>query len=108
MKTAPVVVDTNRLRRAAGHAVAALKVLGNEDRMLLLCELAQGEMSVGALEERLRIRQPTLSQQLRVLRDEGSVQTRREGRSIYYSVTDPVLLELLAVLYRHYCPKDRK
>ena len=108
MKRSPIVVNPDQLRRAAGRAVSALKLLGNEDRMLLLCQLSQGEMSVGALEEKLAIRQPTLSQQLRVLRDEGGVHTRREGRNIYYSVTDPVLLEILAVLYRHYCPKDKR
>ena len=52
------------------------------------------------------IRQPTLSQQLAVLRNEGVVDTRREGKNIYYSVADPALLEILAVLYRLYCPKD--
>ncbi len=108
MKSALITVDPDRLRRGAGRAVATLKVLGNEDRMLLLCQLSQGEMSVGALEDKLRIRQPTLSQQLRVLRDEGSVHTRREGRSIFYSVNDPVLLEILAVLYLHYCPKEKR
>jgi ArsR family transcriptional regulator len=63
-------------------------------------------MCVSDLEEELQIRQPTLSQQLGVLRNEGVVNTRREGKNIYYSVADPALLEILAVLVRLYCPKD--
>jgi ArsR family transcriptional regulator len=106
MKAGKLLVDPARLRDAAGEAVGALKVLANQERMLLLCQLAQGEMCVSDLEEELQIRQPTLSQQLGVLRNEGVVNTRREGKNIYYSVADPALLEILAVLYRLYCPKD--
>ena len=98
--------DPDLLRSAAGQAVSALKVLANEERLILLCQLSQGEASVGELEELLGIRQPTLSQQLGVLRSEGVVATRREGKYIFYSVADPRLLEILAVLYRLYCPKD--
>lgn len=101
-----LVINPEILRGAAGQAVAALKVLANEDRLLLLCQLSQGEMCVSELEEALDIHQPTLSQQLGVLRSEGVVVTRRQGKNIYYSVADPALLEILAVLYRLYCPKD--
>ena len=104
--SAPITIDPEALRRAAGRAVAALKLLANEDRLLLLCQLSQGEMCVSELEVALDIRQPTLSQQLGVLRTEGVVETRRQGKNIYYSVGDPRLLEILAVLYRLYCPKD--
>jgi DNA-binding transcriptional ArsR family regulator len=85
--------------------VGALKVLANEDRLLLLCQLSQGEMCVSELEEALGIHQPTLSQQLGVLRNEGVVDTRREGKRIYYSVADPRVLQVLETLYRVYCPK---
>lgn len=105
-RTAALTLDPDRLRQAAGEAVAALKVLGNEDRLLLLCQLAQGEMRVGDLEAQLDIRQPTLSQQLGVLRNEGVVSTRREGKNIHYRVTDARLLDVLALLYRLYCPKE--
>jgi len=94
------------LRGAAGEAVGALKLLANEERLLLLCQLSQGEMCVGDLEAQLDIHQPTLSQQLGVLRTEGVVTTRRQGKNIFYSVADPALLEILAVLYRIYCPKE--
>ncbi len=106
MKRAQAAIDPERLRLAADEAVAALKLLGNIERMLLLCQLAQGEMCVGELEAALEIHQPTLSQQLGVLRTEGVVSTRRQGKNIYYSVADPSLLEILAVLYRLYCPKE--
>ena len=99
-------IDPERLREAAGQAVAALKVLANEDRLLLLCQLSQGEMSVGELEEALDIRQPTLSQQLAVLRTEGVVDTRRDGKRIFYSVADPKVLQVLEMMYRLYCPKE--
>ena len=100
------VIDTEMLRTAAGQAVSALKLLANEDRLLLLCQLSQGEMCVSELEEKLQIRQPTLSQQLGVLRNEGVVNTRRQGKNIYYSVADPAILDIVAVLYRLYCPKE--
>ena len=100
------VIDPARLRGGAGRAVGALKLLANEDRLLLLCQLSQGEMCVSDLEEELGIHQPTLSQQLGVLRTEGVVATRRQGKNIFYSVADPVVLEILTVLYRLYCPKE--
>ena len=103
---ASIAIDPDVLRGAAGKAVGALKVLANEDRLLLLCQLSQGDMCVSELEKRLTIRQPTLSQQLGVLRAEGVVNTRREGKNIFYSVADPAMLEILAVLYRLYCPKE--
>lgn len=100
------VIDVHLLRQGASRAVGALKLLANEDRLLLLCQLSQGELCVSELEQALDIRQPTLSQQLGVLRNEGVVSTRRQGKNIYYSVADPALLEILAVLYRLYCPKE--
>ena len=79
----PVVIDLSLLRGAIGQAVTTLKLLANEDRLLLLCQLSQGEKCVGELEEQLGIRQPTLSQQLGVLRGEGVVDSRRQGKNIY-------------------------
>jgi len=100
------MIDVDRLKQAAGEAVAALKLMANEDRLLLLCQLSQGEMCVSDLEAQLGIRQPTLSQQLGVLRNEGVLCARREGKSIFYSVADASLLKILAVLYRIYCPQE--
>lgn len=106
MKPPIPALDMDLLRASAEKAAAALKVLANEDRLLLLCQLTHGERSVGELEAALGIRQPTLSQQLGVLRNEGVVTTRREGRQIHYRVADAGLLEILGTLYRVYC-QDR-
>ena len=102
----PPLLDARHLRQAAGEAVAALKALGNPERLLLLCQMSQGEVSVGELEALLEIRQPTLSQQLGVLRREGVVATRRDGKKVFYSVADARLLTLLRTLYTLYCPKE--
>ncbi len=107
MSTSHHVIDPTLLRRSAGQAVSALKLLANKDRLLLLCQLSQGEMCVRELEDELDIHQPTLSQQLGVLRNEGVVSTRRKGKNIYYSIADPALLEILALLYRLYCPQEK-
>ncbi len=93
------------MRAGAAQAVGALRLLANEDRLLLLCQLAHGEMCVGELEAALDIRQPTLSQQLGVLRADGVVSTRREGKNIHYSIADARLLDVLALLHRLYCPE---
>ncbi|MEI7612211.1 MAG: metalloregulator ArsR/SmtB family transcription factor [Betaproteobacteria bacterium] len=99
----PLCIDM--MRSAAGEVSALLHTLANENRLLLLCQLSQGEKSVGELEGLLDLHQPTLSQQLGVLRKEGLVCTRRDGKRIYYSVSDQKLLALLNVLYGLYCPK---
>ncbi len=104
-RSTSTIIDPAVLRMAAGEAVAALKVLANEERLLLLCQLSQGEMSVSDLAQALDIQQPTLSQQLGVLRTEGAVNTRRDGKRIFYSVADPRLLQVLESLYRLYCLK---
>lgn len=106
MPTTPTVIDPEVLRGAAGQAVGVLKLLANPERLLLLCQLSQGEMCVSDLEQTLGIHQPTLSQQLGVLRGDGVVQTRREGKNIFYSVADPAILEIITLLYRLYCPKE--
>jgi len=100
MKT---TIDLQRLRTAAGEATAVLRTLGNEDRLLLLCEMSQAELSVGELSERTGITQPTLSQQLAVLRAQELVATRREGKQIFYSVADRRTLDLLKTLHRLFC-----
>lgn len=98
--------DIDMMRVAAQKATSMLRVMANEDRLLLLCQLTHGEKSVGELEQLLDIRQPTLSQQLGVLRIDGLVVTRREGKRIYYSVADANVRALLKTLYELYCPKD--
>lgn len=93
------------MRKAAGEATTLLKALANEDRLLLLCQMVDGEKCVSELEQLLDIRQPTLSQQLGVLRTEGLVATRREGKRIYYRLASPQALQILSTLYSLYCPR---
>ncbi|HXP95687.1 MAG TPA: metalloregulator ArsR/SmtB family transcription factor [Telmatospirillum sp.] len=95
--------DLDQMRAAAGEATAMLRALANEDRLLLLCQLSPGEKCVGELEEILDLHQPSLSQQLGVLRAEGLVTTRREGKRIYYSIADRKVHDLLTTLYALYC-----
>lgn len=97
-----------KMRAAAGEATELLRALANSDRLLLLCRLSQGECCVGDLEEELGIAQPTLSQQLAVLRNQELVDARRDGKRIYYSVRDPQALALLEALYRLYCAPRRR
>lgn len=96
------------MKLAAAETSSLLKTLGNPDRLLLLCQLTQGEACVSDLEIALGIQQPTLSQQLTVLRNEGLVTTRREGKKIYYAIGDDKLLTLLNTLYQLYCPVQEK
>jgi DNA-binding transcriptional ArsR family regulator len=100
---ADTLMDIDILRRSADAASRLMKVLSNPDRLLLLCQLAQGEKRVGELEELLGILQPTLSQQLGVLRDEGLVSTRREGKAIYYQIDSAQALAVMNVLYEQFC-----
>ena len=98
--------DLSEMRNSARTVTALLRALANEDRLLLLCQMTTGERSVGELETELDIRQPTLSQQLGVLRTEGLVTTRREGKRIFYSVADPKVLALLGTLHSLYCANE--
>lgn len=101
-------INLAKLQSAAEEASNLLKVLSNIDRLLLLCQMTQGEFSVGALEAMTGIRQPTLSQQLTVLREEKMVNTRRVGKQIFYRIASPEALAVLQVLYQLYCPKEEE
>ena len=96
------------LRDSASKACTLLKVLANEDRLLLLCQLTQGERNVGELEALTGIRQPTLSQQLGVLRDEGVVNTRRMGKFIFYSLASFEVVSVMQTLSGLYCGQALK
>ena len=96
-------LDSVAMRAAASRACALLKVLANPDRLLLLCQLTQGPLCVSDLEAILQIPQPTLSQQLGVLRDEALVTTRREGKQIFYSIASSEGMAVMQVLYQLYC-----
>ena len=91
--------------REAGKAAGLLRALSNEQRLLILCYLAEeGELSVGQLCDRLELSQSALSQHLARLREEGIVATRKQAQTIFYSVRDGNALQLLALLHDLYCP----
>ena len=104
METASPPLDMALMREGASQAKAMLTALANENRLLLLCQLTHGEKSVSDLESALDLHQPTLSQQLGVLRSEGLVTTRRDGKRIYYAIADTRVRTLLGTLYQLYCP----
>lgn len=95
--------ELDELMRSARRASDFLKVLAHESRLILLCLLSARERSVSELEEILSLRQPTLSQQLARLRYDKLVTTRRDGKTIYYSLADENVRDVLAVIYRIFC-----
>ena len=92
------------MRESAGSIVNVLKSLANTYRLIILCHLAKQELNVSQIEELTQIFQPTLSQQLMMLRKSNVVATRREGKQIFYSISDPKLRVVLTTLYENYCP----
>ena len=102
-----VGLELSEMQTGAAKACRLMKVLSNPDRLLLLCQLSQGEKRVGELEEILGIAQPTLSQQLTVLRDEELVSTRREGKNIYYKLSSKQALAVMQVLYQNFCGPEK-
>ena len=103
-----VALELSDMQSAAEQACRMMKVLANPDRLMILCQLAQGEKRVGELEELLGIVQPTLSQQLTVLRDEELVSTRREGKNIYYQMSSPRAMAIIEVLYAQFCKSTKE
>jgi ArsR family transcriptional regulator, virulence genes transcriptional regulator len=91
------------MESAADAASELLKALANRHRLLILCQLIERERSVGELAEYLRIRDSTVSQHLALLRREGLVATRRDGQTIWYSISSKPARVLLKALYRVYC-----
>jgi DNA-binding transcriptional ArsR family regulator len=103
MQSSLTECEVAQLRASASKACALLKALANEDRLLILCQLTQGERNVGELEKMTGVRQPTLSQQLGILRDEGLVATRREGKYIFYGLASHEVIQVMKTLSGLYC-----
>ena len=96
----------SRFSANAEQAVALLKAVANDSRLLVLCHLAvEGELSVGQLQERVGLGQSALSQHLAKLRDESLVATRKEAQNVFYRVCDPKAARLLNVLHEIFCPE---
>lgn len=95
-----------QLKEKAPEAAELLRQLSNPSRLILLCHIATQERSVGELEQDLGIKQPGLSQQLAELRQAGLVKTRRQSRSIYYSLADERAKSILDMLWMTFCAPE--
>ncbi|WP_055087302.1 ArsR/SmtB family transcription factor [Jannaschia donghaensis] len=100
--------DLDRMVDNATAASNFLKAISHEGRLMILCHLASGEKSVTELERLLSARQAAISQQLARLRLEGLVQPRREGKTIFYSLTDDRAIRIMEVVYDLFCRPDEE
>lgn len=99
--------DAEEMASAAAEAEAFLQSLASRHRLMILCRLLEGEMSVGALNERLRLTPSNLSRHLAMLRDEGLVATRRDGTTIHYRIASERVRPILSELYQLFCNGPR-
>ncbi len=98
---------SSAMEDSAREACDLLRALANETRLMILCMLADGEKSVGDMEEFLDMRQPAVSQQLARLRFDGVVDTRREGKTIYYSLASSNAKRVIELMYKLYCEPNK-
>ena len=96
-------IDFDAMERNATDAVNLLKGLANESRLMIMCVLSEGEISVGQLNQRIKISQSALSQHLAVLREQDLVQTRRESQTIYYRLANTAAMSVIELLREAYC-----
>lgn len=96
-------IDLTLMQASAARASQFLRSLSNPDRLLLLCHLSQSEASVSELELATGIGQPSLSQQLGVLRRDNLIRPRRDGKHVFYSIAEPSVLIMLTQLYDMFC-----
>jgi DNA-binding transcriptional ArsR family regulator len=96
-------IQINNMLDAADQASALLKALANRHRLIIICQLSEKERSVGELAALLNIRDSTVSQHLALLRKDGLVAARRDGQTIWYSISSIPARELVGALYRAYC-----
>lgn len=91
------------MQKNATDAVSLLKGLANESRLMIMCVLSEGEVSVGQLNQRIKLSQSALSQHLAVLREQGLVKTRRESQTIYYRLEESAAVNIIELLHEVYC-----
>ncbi len=103
LNTNLVLMNVAELKKKAGAAERFLKALGNRYRLLILCELQQGELSVSDLQDRIGLSQSALSQHLARLRQDSLVSTRRQSQTIYYSLANQDVVRIISLLYELYC-----
>ncbi|KKD00760.1 MULTISPECIES: ArsR/SmtB family transcription factor [Photobacterium] len=95
--------DYSNMEANVEQAVELLKAMGNQHRLMILCVLQEEELSVSQLNERFPIPQSSLSQHLAWLRRAGFVKTRREAQTIYYRLDNDAVIDIIAMLHKHYC-----
>ena len=100
------VLPVAALQEKADHVAGRLALVANAKRLLILCELVQGERSVSALQAAVGLGQSALSQHLAKLREAGMVDTRREAQTIHYRISDPDVQVLMAALYEAFCKEE--
>jgi len=99
----PQRLELQDMEAAADQASGLLRALGNRHRLLLLCQLTEGERSVGDLAAFLHLRDSTVSQHLSLLRRDGLVRARRDGQTIWYSLSSPAARRVLETLFEVFC-----
>lgn len=100
--------DLSLFEESAGRAAALLRLLGNEKRLMILCQLVDGERSVGQLQTLVGLSQSSLSQHLALLREEAVVVTRRESQTIFYRIADPAAMRVIETLAELFCPPEMR
>ena len=96
-------MNVQDMTRTAESVSDLMKVLSNPNRLMILCQLVEGEKSVGTLARLLELRDASMSQQLALLRKDGLVKTRREGQTIFYALARSDISQLMQFLYQTYC-----
>jgi DNA-binding transcriptional ArsR family regulator len=96
-------LDAAAMLRNARNASDFLKALSHQSRLAILCLLIEGEKTVSEIEELLHLRQPAVSQQFARLREDDLVKVRRVGKSVYYSIARPEVVEIISALHRSFC-----
>jgi len=100
-------IEPDQMHTSAIAAEELLKAMANRHRLMILCQLIEGERSVGELAELLKLRDSTVSQHLALLRKDGMVATRREGQTIWYSIASEPARKLVETLYQIFCAPGR-
>ena len=104
----PLDIDIKTMRARARKVMPLLKAISNENRLLILCHLGQGELSVTELNERFDLSQSALSQHLAKLRQDGLVSTRRASQTIYYSLASDEAAQLIGFLHQAFCGEGER
>jgi DNA-binding transcriptional ArsR family regulator len=102
----PTRLDLALFADSADRAARLLRALSNERRLMILCQLTDGELTVGAIQARIELSQSALSQHLAVLRREGILATRRQGQTIHYRIADAAALRIIQTLAELFCPPE--